>query len=265
MNIKQKEAEHLFKTGVFIAVLIFVTMLMTIFLGRESALFESKIDISSVFPNAENLRDGAKVKLKGIKVGHVDQITFVDANSIRITMKVLEKYSKLIKSDAIVAIKTQGMLGDKYVEIYGGTNESSAIVEGSELPSDKGFEIKDFINQGGDLLGITTKVLSKMDTLLSQLNENQNIYETMNSLTKTSKKLEKMMSHVNPKKFGRFVNNMDQLSTRMTEGPGTLHSLIYDQSAYEELRLLLGGAQRNKVLKYFIRQSIQDAEAVENK
>ena len=60
--------------------------------------------------------------------------------------------------------------------------------------------------------------------------------------------------------FKQSSENMSKLTKQIEEGPGTLHALIYDQSLHEDLRTLVGGANRNKVLKYFIRESIKKGE-----
>ena len=69
---------------------------------------------------------------------------------------------------------------------------------------------------------------------------------------------------LNDKSFSQSITNLksssdslSRLTKRVEEGPGTLHALIYDQGLHEDMRSLIGGANRSKVLKYFIRESIK--------
>ena len=48
--------------------------------------------------------------------------------------------------------------------------------------------------------------------------------------------------------------------SRIENGPGTMNSMIYDDGLHDDLRSLLGGASRNKIIKYFIRESIKGSE-----
>jgi len=45
----------------------------------------------------------------------------------------------------------------------------------------------------------------------------------------------------------------------LKSGEGTLGALINDPSLYEDLKSLIGGANRNRVLKYFIQKSVESA------
>ena len=56
------------------------------------------------------------------------------------------------------------------------------------------------------------------------------------------------------------ASSLTEISNHIKEGPGTLHSLIYDRTLHDDLRTLIGGSNRNKVLKYFIRESIKKSE-----
>ena len=69
------------------------------------------------------------------------------------------------------------------------------------------------------------------------------------------------------KNINSGMSNLSESSTSLTKilkridkGPGTLNSLIYDDSVHDDLRALLGGAQRNKAINYFIRESIKNSE-----
>ncbi len=89
----------------------------------------------------------------------------------------------------------------------------------------------------------------------------------INALNKSSKNLENITSELQKANIGKAVQSfgktsasMENILTRIEKGPGTMNSLIYDESVHDDLRALLGGAQRNKVIKYFIRESIKKAD-----
>jgi len=65
---------------------------------------------------------------------------------------------------------------------------------------------------------------------------------------------------VTSKALSKTSEDLAMISSQANKGPGTLHSLLYDNAVYEDLQTLFGGAKRNKVLKYFIRESIKKSE-----
>jgi phospholipid/cholesterol/gamma-HCH transport system substrate-binding protein len=50
-------------------------------------------------------------------------------------------------------------------------------------------------------------------------------------------------------------------SESISQGEGTIGMLARDPALYEDLRALVGGAQRNKLLRSYIRRTVQEGEA----
>ena len=51
-------------------------------------------------------------------------------------------------------------------------------------------------------------------------------------------------------------------SQTLNEADGTLNLLVEDPMLYEDMRARVGGAQRNKLLRAFIRQTVEKGEEV---
>lgn len=275
MRTRKKDQKNLIKVGVFITSLIAVAMIMVISIGKENSIFDTKVDIKARVANVSNLKPGSYVELKGIRVGSVEEINIVSEDEVEIVMRILEKQLKWIKKDSKVSISTAGLVGDKFVEIYKGTKEAEVFNPETEvLVSEDLTDLKRIITKGDTIATITERILSKLDTVLHNLGDGKALVDTVNSLNKSAANLEKITSELNQANMGKMVTNinssMDRLNrstnslekilTRIDQGPGTMHSLIYDDSVHEDLRTLLGGAQRNKVIKYFIRESIKNSE-----
>lgn len=275
MRTRKKDQKNLIKVGVFITSLIAVAMIMIISIGKENSIFETKVDIKARVANVSNLKPGSYVELKGIRVGSVEEINIVSEDEVEIVMRILEKQLKWIKKDSKVSISTAGLVGDKFVEIYKGTKEAEVLNPETEvLVSEDLTDLKRIITKGDTIATITERILSKLDNVLHNLGDGKALVDTVNSLNKSAANLEKITTELNQAQMGKMVTNinssMDRLNrstnslekilTRIDQGPGTMHSLIYDDSVHEDLRTLLGGAQRNKVIKYFIRESIKNSE-----
>jgi phospholipid/cholesterol/gamma-HCH transport system substrate-binding protein len=206
--------------------------------------------------NADGLKMGAAVKLKGIKVGSVKGIQFEDLDRIKITLGIVEKYNSWIRQDSTVSIKTQGVLGDKFIEIEGGSPDTKQITNNAYLSLNTTSGMKAIIDKGENIMVTANRVLGKLDILLDDMNGEHQFKKTFDGLAQIFD--EKTVGDIKS-----LSSNMSSLSTRMSQGPGAIHSFVYDKSVYEDIRTLLGGAQRNKVLKYFIRESINKSEGVE--
>lgn len=260
---KPTDRKNYLISGIFISILLLIVMVTIFMLNKENPLFSSKINIKTQVKSAQNLKDGAAVQLKGIKVGSIQSIEFKNLDTLEITLGVTEKYRTWIKKDSEITFKTQGVLGDKFLEISGGTESSPSIDEGDTLVTDEGSQFDQIITKSDDLLQVAGSVLGKVDKIMGKIEDNrvEKILLNLESLTANTNKV---MASLNDKNFGQSMVNLktsteslNRISKRIEEGPGTAHALIFDQGLHEDLRTLFGGANRSKVLKYFIRESIK--------
>lgn len=268
MRARKKDQKNLMKVGMFVAGLTVILMIMITSIGKENSIFNSKVNILARVGNVSNLKPGSYVELKGIRIGTVIQIEIISEDEVQIVMKVLEKELKWIKTDSKVAISTAGLVGDKYVEVYKGTKEADFFnPEKDILYSEEVTDMKKILNKGDSIATTTDKILIKLDSILTKLEDGKTIVQMVNALNKSSQNLESITTDLQKAKlgqvaqsFGKTSASLENILGRIERGPGTMNSLIYDESVHDDLRALLGGAQRNKVIKYFIRESIKKSE-----
>jgi phospholipid/cholesterol/gamma-HCH transport system substrate-binding protein len=250
-------------SGIFISALILVISITIFMLNKENPLFSRKLYIHAEVKNAQALKNGAAIQLKGIKVGSVSSIEFQNLDTIRLTMGINLDYAKWIKKDSVATFKTQGVLGDKYVEISGGTEASPIVVNNDVIKIEENSQFEHIITKSEDLMVAASSILTKFDSILSKI-EPGHLEKILQNLEALSGNTNKLMSTMNDKNITTSIANfksssesMSNITKQIEEGPGTLHALIYDQGLHEDMRALMGGANRNKVLKYFIRETIK--------
>jgi phospholipid/cholesterol/gamma-HCH transport system substrate-binding protein len=261
--IKPTDRKHYLVSGVFISILLFIVMVTVFMLNKENPLFSSMITIKTQVKSAQNLKDGAGVQLKGIKVGSVKSIDFKDHENLEISLTVNQKYQEWIKADSEIRFQTQGVLGDKFLEITGGTAEAKVILDGESLTTIEGSQFEHIITKSEDLMVVAGSILTKFDKILTKVEDNR-LDKILINLEQLSNNTNQVMSKLNDKNLNQSITNLknssdslSRITNRIEDGPGTLHALIYDQGLHEDLRTLVGGANRNKVLKFFIRESIK--------
>ena len=57
-----------------------------------------------------------------------------------------------------------------------------------------------------------------------------------------------------------FRSNLRTVTDKVKNGEGTIGALLTDASLYEDLKNLIGGANRNTVLKFFVRQAVKSSD-----
>jgi phospholipid/cholesterol/gamma-HCH transport system substrate-binding protein len=103
--------------------------------------------VQAEFPNAGGLQSGALVELAGVEIGRVATVTLTDAYQARVTLHLLPTIS--LQEDSRAAIKSKGLIGERYVEISPGRGAtrlpSGGTIRDTEAPVDIQEVITKFI------------------------------------------------------------------------------------------------------------------------
>ncbi|MFC1704435.1 MlaD family protein [Candidatus Omnitrophota bacterium] len=108
--------------GTFFLAGIIIIVLSVLSLGSKTGIAEPKYFLDVVFSDVGGLRTGAPVRVAGVDVGTVVEIGFVDIPSfgdsrVRVTLGILKKYKEEVDRCRVFSIKTEGLLGDKLIDI----------------------------------------------------------------------------------------------------------------------------------------------------
>ena len=259
--MRAQDKSNLVKVGMFVTALSIVMMILIVAIGKESSLFSPKALIRARVMNAENLKTGAVVELKGLRIGTVEDIRIISQVEVEISLSITSENLNWIKNDSMVAIQNAGLVGDKYIEIKGGGDQSPTFnPEKDILAAEASLDLKAIATKGGNIADKADRIMTKIELLIAAI-EPEKINKIVNNLSTTTENFAKTTAPMSSasQKMDKAMGKLELVMSRVESGPGTAHSLIYDDEVYEKLRKLMGGAERNSVIKYFIRESIKKA------
>ncbi len=245
MRIKRKT---LIEVGIFVALGLGAGLLSVFFIGRESSLFGKTYTIVALFDDVSGLRKGATVQLAGLNIGYVDGVRLPrdkGAKNLEVVLKISESYKEYVRKNSKAFIYTQGLLGDKFVLITRGSLDSPPIQDGEAIRTEARGGIAQLTGKGEDMIEEITAAAKKFREALETL-----------PLEKTDKE-----------KMKQIVGNVEEASgdlkdifASINNGEGTLGALVKDPALYNDMRALMGRANRSKLLKNLIRSTISDQE-----
>jgi phospholipid/cholesterol/gamma-HCH transport system substrate-binding protein len=109
--------------GIFVLLGLAAVGYLTIKLGTGSMISGQTYLIESRFANAGGLHSGSSVMLSGVTVGRVEGVRMDPADySAIVTLRVVSGLR--LPTDSMASIKTSGLLGDKYVSLAPGAEET---------------------------------------------------------------------------------------------------------------------------------------------
>ena len=102
--------------GVFLVIGLLLIGYMTVKLGHVSILGDNAYSLSARFTSVTGLRAGSPVYMLGLDVGRVERLA-MDQKDQKATVEIRIQKGIKIYDDAIASIKTEGLIGDKYLSI----------------------------------------------------------------------------------------------------------------------------------------------------
>lgn len=107
--------------GIFFIASIILVIVIVFVIGIERGLTQPKFQMTVLFRTVGGLTIGAPVRLSGVTVGTVAGIDFlkdeVSGRGVKAELSLYSKYKEQVYKSIKVAIITEGVLGEKIVEI----------------------------------------------------------------------------------------------------------------------------------------------------
>ncbi|MBL0339836.1 MAG: MCE family protein [Bacteroidetes bacterium] len=165
----KKNAPNNIRLGLFISFGTVILVLALYLIGSKRNIFSNTIKISSQFYNVNGLTPGNNVRYAGIDIGTVDKVKIENDSSVTVYMIIEKKNSKYIKKNSVVAVGTDGLMGNKLVNINPGTGSSQIIEDNDVLKSLRPVENDEMVrtlNTTNDNLAAITGDLRKFTSKL---------------------------------------------------------------------------------------------------
>jgi phospholipid/cholesterol/gamma-HCH transport system substrate-binding protein len=262
-----------YKVGIFIAFGAIVFMVAILMLGADKTLFTRYVHLKARFTDVNGLFPGSVVSLAGIPVGNVSEITFVPGeNKLEIDLKIDRKFQARLTEGLIAEVRTQGALGDKYVFLNPGPLGAKEVPSGTLVQSNEQDFMK-LLTSREDGVAKIIDVIKELDILLTSLNQNGKIGQTMANMSDASSKLKSTLGQLDvvlqdihgeiPQnhKMRESLVKLSSILDKIDSGKGTLGALINDPSIAQSLKGMLGGSPRNKYVKDMLRETLQQSGA----
>lgn len=201
------------RLGIFFALALIVAFIIMEVVGGFE-IFRGGIRVRAQFNTVQELKEGDLVKMAGVEIGRVEKIALLDGK-VEVTMKIRSRKAA-VKTDSKAVIKFAGLLGQNFVSIDFGSSdalrlEDDQLIATAEQP---------------DLNAIMTKldnVASGVENLTKSLS-GDSIQNLLGPFTDFLKE--------NSPRLTAILGNMQAISSRISEGKGTIGKLISDEALY---------------------------------
>ncbi len=203
------------RVGVFILMGVVALLGMVYLLGARARLFEARYTIHADFTEVGGLAEGATVRLAGVQIGRVEAVNLPPqpGGKVRVDMTITKQIADRIRRDSIARIETQGLLGDKIVEITVGSPQAPVVAAGEVIGSRDPFDIGQVMNESSRIVKSVGALAESLRETAVVLNQSKIIEEAATTV-KSARQL--------TERVGRVIDQVEK-------GPGLAHTLLYEE------------------------------------
>jgi len=217
--------------GVFVlaGLALFATGLFMI--GNRHEAFARHVELYTEFANVSGIVPGAKVQVAGMDAGEVLAMNVPDTPpaKFRVKLRVNQKFSGLVRADSVVSVETEGVVGNRFLEISAGSSRAHAVATGGTL---KGIEPTDL----SALLELAKGTIVNVDKTVS--NANSLVTNANGIITSVAGNLNATLD-----KTKLTISNANDVVTGLKEGHGPAGMLLRDEALADQVRQAVANAK----------------------
>jgi phospholipid/cholesterol/gamma-HCH transport system substrate-binding protein len=203
--------------GLFLIAGVTLFTLGIFLVGNRHEAFSRHLLLNSEFADVDGLTKGSKVRVAGFDAGQVTEIGVPDSpkSRFRVQMRINEHLHGLVRTDSVVTIDTEGVVGETFLTIHPGSPGAAIAQANSTLQSKPALSISDLMTHG---LG----VMDDADASLKQLGSKLNLSLDGMNLA---------------------VSNANDLLVGLKQGQGPAGMLLRDENMAAQIRQTMTNVQ----------------------
>lgn len=205
------------------------------FVGRTGNVFGERYDLVTLVESAAGLVPGAAVQLAGQTVGQVERIELIPAEArpesgeaVALWLNINTDVREQIRSDSRAQVRTQGLLGDKLIDISPGGVAGAVLSDGDTLEASTAVDFDEMISNGADAVDDLVEITRDLSTLTRGVLEGEG---TIGRLMTDEALYEELTS---------LASSMDTLLSAAASPDGNVMRMLADDSLYASLRRTVG-------------------------
>ncbi len=225
------------KLGAFVFSGLILLILLLYLIGKNKNLFGSKLIVKARFENVQGLKSGNNVRYGGIDIGTVDKIVIINDSTLEVYMRLENKMKKIIKKNAIVAIGTDGLVGNKIVNILTAKGDADNVDNNDLLTSKKAIDTDEMLRTLHKTNNDIAIITENLKATVIKINKSTALWKLIND----EKMVEDVHFSINNFKNAtvsgkRSMYDLEKMIQSVKNGNGTIGLLLKDTSMPNEIR-----------------------------
>lgn len=219
------------RVGLLIVAFLAAGAVALLLVGRSGNVFGDRYQLVTLVRSAAGLVPGATVQLAGQTVGQVDRVEIIaveerpeSGEAVALWLDLNVAVRDQIRSDSRAQVRTQGVLGDRLIDISPGTVDGTILRDRDTIPAAVSVDFDALIADGAQAIGDLVEITGDLSEITRSVMEGEGTIGMM----MTDDALYREMTGV--------AASMDSLLAAAASPDGVVMRLLSDDSLYVSMR-----------------------------
>jgi phospholipid/cholesterol/gamma-HCH transport system substrate-binding protein len=231
-----QETSKNIRVGLFVLAGTILLIVAFYLIGSKQNLFGSNFRLSAQFHNVNGLMPGNNVRFTGIDVGTVESVEIINDTTVNVVMIIEDKVQAFIKKNATAIVGTDGLMGNKLININSSNIEAASVEDGDVLIASQPVGTDEMMKT----LNITNENVREITVDLKNIVKKLNSPNTLWSILMDTVVAENVkQAIVNIKVTGDrtaiITGDLSRIVKHVKEGKGTIGALLTDTAFSTQL------------------------------
>jgi len=226
------------KLGFFVLTGTILLILGLYYIGSKKNLFHSTITVSANFNNVEGLMSGNNVRFNGIDVGTVSKVFATSDSTITVEFTIDKGVTEYITQNAVASIGTDGLLGNKLINIFPGkgTRHAEPLQDGSIIKTVNPIQMNTALRTLSDTNDNLKEISQNIKSISEKFNSNNTLWRLLTD-TLLIENLKNTLVHIQLTSDNTAIitGDLSKMVQSVKSGKGTVGALLTDTSIYHKL------------------------------
>lgn len=224
-----KQTINNIKLGIFIIAGLLLLIIGLYMIGRDSNLFSKNYVLKARFENVQGLTPGNNIRYAGIQVGTVKKVAIINDTSIEVTMLIEKEMKQFIRVNDVVSISTDGLMGNKLLQITPSKDGSAFAMSGDVLRTKKLIStdaMLELLNRTNQNVAVISEDLKNT---VQRINNSKALWQVLDNEA-LPKNIFKSISNIRSAtvKADLMVKDLQTIIADVKQGKGSMGKIITD-------------------------------------
>ncbi len=229
--------------GAFVVFGVLLFAVGLFFIGSRRMLFDDSFQAHAEFANISGLQNGAIVRVAGMDAGEVEEIRVPGSPSgrFRVRLRIREDLHPLIRVDSVATIQTDGLVGNKYVQVDAGTDGAAVVPPGGTMQSREPLDLAEMLDRMSKTVDLVTTTI---------VDVKGGVEQALASVTETAQSAQDLMTDVGKDARAimastqKVTANLNVLVAGVREGRGSIGKFVTDDALYASVKNIATEAEK---------------------